>query len=44
MPPESAAYLWDVRAAGDRVASFTAGMTLLGLCLPQAERGQTYDR
>lgn len=27
MPPESAAYLWDVRAAGNRVASFTAGLT-----------------
>lgn len=27
MQPESAAYLWDVRAAGNRVATFTAGLT-----------------
>lgn len=30
MPPESAAYLWDVRTAGRRVASFTAGLTQEG--------------
>jgi uncharacterized protein with HEPN domain len=27
MQPESAAYLWDVRAAGRRVATFTAELT-----------------
>lgn len=27
MQPDSAAYLWDVRASGDRVATFTAGLT-----------------
>lgn len=27
MQPESAAYLWDVHAAGRRVGSFTAGLT-----------------
>lgn len=27
MQPESAAYLWDVRAAGNRIATFTAELT-----------------